>query len=216
MKPINLLLLAAVLSGPAVSPVLAQFTTGADVVTGSTLGDPLAFLYSTAPASVENRAPVGTALWFVSDSGAAGVPTGQVSKETIDVIAAGTGDDKLFATASVDGLDTLVNAPGRFQQSNLSYPLSEQNKPVYVYLWSDSHGGDVGDTFGLLELTLANGRIVPPVGLANFEFHVNSEIFADTFTVVPEPAGCAAAFGIICAGAALWRARGGRRRQTAH
>ena len=197
MQRIHILLLGSAIAFLSQSGVTGQFV---DAITGPNIDTLEEHLYLHSG----QLAPVGTEIWFVADGGAAGVPTGQVSQESIAAIAAGTADDKRFFSGSVDGTDTIVDLPGRFQQSHIAYDAANQGKPTYVYLWSDSHGGDVGDTFGLLELTTANGRIVPGTGLGNFQFLINSDIVADTFTVVPEPSQSALVLGFLClAGAAL-------------
>jgi hypothetical protein len=201
MQEIKPVALGASILGLIATTAMGQIAV--DIITGPDLSTLQQHLYS----SLSVPAPVGTEVWFVADGGPPGIPTGPITKETVDDIVAGTGNDQLMFTLTIDGNQPLVHGPGRLWDHSSGYALNFQGKPVDVYLWSDSHGGDVGDTFGVLQLTTANGRIISPSSPGDaFQFLINSDILANTFTVVPEPGQYASIFAFLCLGVVALRA----------
>jgi hypothetical protein len=154
-----------------------------DAATGTDINNPEIKLYMDA--GFTTPAPVGTPLWFVADTSKNGVNTAPTFDD-LQAIIAGTAEDKLIWQDAVAGqLPPLINPVGLFYRAGLG-PIADTygTADIWVYLWSDTSPGQVGDHFGVEKIT-----IVPPPGgqIANPVWLIASSMSADAFTVIPEP-----------------------------
>ena len=195
-KPLSrIVFLAVCLVGT--SSAMAQGTTNytADIFTFGT--NRFLWLNSTS------NSPVGTPIWFVADQSGNGLGFNAGSPGPVDigVVAAfrdSLGDDRLVYQNIVDGglpggnfgrIGNLLAIPisptngVRFTDQRLG---QEENQPTHVWavLWNDTTPGEVGDSFGVLDLGL-----VPYPTTGNAQWNISANVFADTFlvTAIPEP-----------------------------
>ncbi len=157
-------------------------------------------LHSTASPST--LAPVGTKLWFVTDfsgDGLIGFSSADVLASVMDNILAGIGDDQLFLQTQIQIFPGSVSVQYDLPAADVS-----PHNTYYAILWNESGGaaGTVGSKFDyeLMQHIPLSGD--PSIA----QMLINSDMFADTYSVIPEPAETAAFAGLaLLGGAFLWR-----------
>jgi hypothetical protein len=174
----------------------AQLTCQIETASGTT---PLHMGTSASPGAV---AAHGTELWFVSDMNGKGLSGfgSDVLASVFDAIVASLGDDRLFLESQVNGF-----GGGTYQNVDFALPADKtsDSKTYYAILW-DVAGGAAGTAGAKFDYELMSFTPVGEVG--NAQMQITSDMFADTFTVIPEPAETAAYTGFALLGSALaWR-----------
>ena len=159
--------------------VFAQY--GADIISGHDLSTPEVHLFLDSGLSTP---ATDQAIWFVGDISGLGVNESPTFDD-IQNILSGIGDDKLIFADAVPGLLPPGDPDfyGTYRRPGLT-GIDDQFRTahIWVYLWSDTTPGQVGDTFGLLDL-----GVRPPPDPGNATWFSTQNIAADVYTVIPEP-----------------------------
>lgn len=155
----------------------------------TTQGNELLF-DSSGPSAV--LSPVNRALWVVADMGAspgiAGIEGGTIPQSYLNNINLGIGDDRRVdaGTLFVDG-NILGDQPGKFSGQVESSENFSSAVGFYLFLWKDDQGiVEHGRQFGYSQLT-----VIPPAGMMPTQLIIDSPVYADQLSVVPEPAATA-------------------------
>jgi hypothetical protein len=195
----------------------AQLFAATAKTVSSNTGDPLTSQTATRLfTSGSTPAPLGTTLWFVADVNRDGIDTTPTLGDLPAAPVVGSrfgGDNVLLHVDQVDGSLSFPN-PGRFQRVGINVTDdaaapggSLKNANIWVVLWNGS-GLDftpaVGDTFGALDIGV---KLPPTNGSGNAFWAIESNIVANSFTVVPEPEEYAAMIGAGLVGFAFLRRR---------
>jgi hypothetical protein len=159
-------------------------------------------------------APSGSTIWFVQDTAKNGFFASSLTTVTLaqanGMFSAG-GDDAVMPTSSIGGptadgqTSGLTAALGKTQNQYTTTSAGlDKTAPIYAVLWTGASGNtvSVGDTFGFLNLGTLNLANYD-VGLNTYTVAINSDIYAGTITVVPEPSAYAAVFGLVSLAGAL-------------
>lgn len=169
-------------------------------------------LFDSSGPSAE-LSPIGRALWVVADMGTspgiAGIEGGTISQSYLNDINLGIGDDRRVdaGTLFVDG-NILGDQPGKFSGQVESNDDFSSAAGFYVFLWKDDQGiVEHGRQFGYSQLT-----VIPPSGLVPTQLIIDSPVYADQLSAVPEPTATAILM-LTSSAAAGWVLR--RRRQHA-
>jgi len=145
-------------------------------------------------------APIGSTIWFVQDTAKNGFFA--TSLTTVSLSQANgmltTGADDAIMGTFPSGETTGVTT-GLGKTSNLYTTPSTLalDANIYAILWTGASGNtvNVGDTFGFLNLGTLNASSYD-IGLNTYTVGINSDVFAGTITVVPEPSAYAAILGL--------------------
>lgn len=156
-------------------------------------------------------APLGTAIWFVADVLGNGIPAEAAAGTQVNLSQLLGADDYLLFADALDG-DQPGNQAGQYRRVGAAIGLPPgvsstdiEQARIYVFLWSvlaTESPPREGDTFGILDL----GVVTRPT-IGNPFWAIDRNIAADTYQVIPEPAGLVGATALMLLAAGLGQRR---------
>lgn len=150
---------------------------------------PLAPRFYVHVQGADERAPLGTALWFVADLNRDGLAFEKLGRDTLQPHELLGSDDIVLLRDAIDG-DQPGNQAGVYRRVGVSLTLPPEHQVdqvlggnIYAVLWDNATGEAVsGASFGVLNL-----GINPKPSLGNPFWGIDQDVVANEFAIVPEP-----------------------------